>query len=262
MSVPPFKVVIPARFAATRLPGKPLQPLLGRPLMQHVYERALESEAEEVWIATDNDQVFAAAREFTEQVLMTSAQHRSGTERLAEVAAQRQWPADSLVVNLQGDEPLMPGELIRRCAELLCDDAAVMATLACPIRRADELWDPHVVKLVLDAQDHALYFSRATIPWHRDEFSRERGLPEQAVYWRHIGLYAYRVGFLQHYQQLAACELEQIESLEQLRVLFHGERIKVGRVDHLPEAGVDTPEDLARVEALMKAHGLGRPSAS
>lgn len=243
-----FKVVIPARYASTRLPGKPLLELAGRPMLQHVHERSLQSGASVVIIATDDRRIADAAYNFDATVCMTSPEHTSGTERLAEVVEVQGWDDDSIIVNVQGDEPLIPVALIKQVAAGLADNAdAPMATLAYPIHSTDEVADPNIVKVVLDKQGHALYFSRAAIPCYRDRPALGNGT--QAL--RHIGLYAYRAGFLKRYMQLEASPLESIEKLEQLRVLWHGLKIHVGIATEMPGHGVDTREDLARVDALL-----------
>ena len=249
-----FKVVIPARYGATRLPGKPLRLLAGKPLVQHVFERAMESGAEEVVIATDDDKIREAAEKFGAGVCMTSPQHRSGTERLSEVASRLNYPVDSIVVNLQGDEPLLPPALIRQVAEdLAAHPAASIATLRAPVTESAQLFDPNVVKVVMDHAGYALYFSRAPIPWDREHFgSNPTHLDVYSDYFRHIGLYAYGCGFLHEYVDKAPCRLEQLESLEQLRALWYGYRIHVALAVVEPEAGVDTEEDLLRVEALLR----------
>ncbi|KAA6185789.1 3-deoxy-manno-octulosonate cytidylyltransferase [Thiohalocapsa marina] len=249
MSEGAYKVVIPARHGASRLPGKPLLDIGGRPLVAHVWERARASRATEVVVATDDARVAAACREFGAEVAMTSNAHRSGSDRVAEVIRARGWGADDIVVNLQGDEPCMPPGLIDRVAADLAALAGVgVATLAYPITDRDQLFDPHVVKVVTDAQGFALFFSRAPIPWHRDEFLRNQShLPDKVPFLRHIGLYAYRAGFLQQYVDWPPAPLEVAESLEQLRILWHGERIHVSLADEEPGPGVDTPADVAVV---------------
>lgn len=249
-----FKVVIPARYGATRLPGKPLRLLAGKPLVQHAFELALESGAESVVIATDDDRIRAAAEGFGAAVCMTSPQHRSGTERLAEVASRRHYAADTIVVNLQGDEPLLPPPLLRQVAEdLAAHPAASIATLCTPLTQAAQLFDPNVVKVVMDHQGYALYFSRAPIPWDRDRFALSSAqMDAKADYYRHIGLYAYRSGFLHEYVNQRPCQLEQLESLEQLRAIWYGYRIHLARASAEPEPGVDTEEDLLRVERFLR----------
>lgn len=248
MGSPAFKVVIPARYASTRLPGKPLLELAGRPMLQHVYERSLQSGASEFIIATDDQRIADAAHKFNATVCMTSPEHTSGTERLAEVVEVQGWGDDDIIVNVQGDEPLIPAALIKQVAAGLADNAdAPMATLAYPIHTTDEVADPNIVKVVLDKQGYALYFSRAAIPFHRDR----PAVGNNTGALRHIGLYAYRAGFLKRYMQMEPSPLESIEKLEQLRVLWHGMKIQVGIATALPGHGVDTLEDLARVDALL-----------
>lgn len=248
MTAVPYKVVIPARYASTRLPGKPLLQIAGKPMLQHVYERALQSHAAEVVIATDDARIRSAAEAFGAEVYLTATTHASGTERIAEVLAQAGWPDESVVVNVQGDEPLLPTVLIDQVAEGLSTHAdAVMATLVTPLADSREWLDPNVVKAVLDREGYALYFSRAPIPHVRDGSEH---LPGTAPL-RHLGLYAYRGGFLQRYAELEVSPLEQVEKLEQLRVLWHGLKIHAGIARELPGPGVDTAEDLARVARLM-----------
>lgn len=249
-----FTVVIPARFASTRLPGKPLLDICGKPMIQHVYERALESGAGRVVIATDEAKIEAVARGFGAQVCMTAAHHGSGTERLSEVVERLGFAADEIVVNLQGDEPMMPPQLLQQVAQNLDGHpAAPVATLAEPIHGAAELFNPNVVKVVSDEQGYALYFSRAPIPWNRDAFAVTTAeLPQGSRYLRHIGLYAYRAGFIKEYVGWPACPLEGVESLEQLRVLWHGHKIHVAEAQAATVAGVDTPQDLERVRQLLQ----------
>ena len=251
-----FYVVIPARFASTRLPGKPLRLLLGKPLLQHVLERARESQAERVVIATDDARIVEAARTWGAEVVLTSAAHPNGTSRLAEVVEQLALRGDEVLVNLQGDEPLLPGEMIDQVAALLVDHTeAQLATLAAPIRLVAELFNPNVVKVVLGADGSAAYFSRAPIPWVRDEFAAgaPESLPHGVPFLRHIGLYAYRAHTLGVLSQAAVAPTEAAESLEQLRALYLGMRIVVGRRDQVPGHGVDTEEDLRAVEAVLRA---------
>ncbi len=246
----PFKVVIPARYGATRLPGKPLLEIAGTPMILHVLRRAQESGAEEVIVATDDARIAAVVERAGGLVCLTRHDHRSGSDRLAEVIQRLGWPAETIVVNLQGDEPTMPAELIVQVArDLAGQTVAQVATLATPIRDIKTLFDPHAVKVVMDAQGQALYFSRAPIPWHRDEFiAHAEKLPTKAPFFRHIGLYAYRAGFLLHYQSLPAVPIELAESLEQLRILWHGGRIHVGVAAVEPGPGVDTLDDLRHLE--------------
>jgi 3-deoxy-manno-octulosonate cytidylyltransferase (CMP-KDO synthetase) len=248
-----FKVVIPARFGSTRLPGKPLLPIAGKPMIQHVVERARASGAGAVVVATDDPRIVAACTACGAEAQLTGRDCHSGSDRIAEVIAQRGWADDTVVVNLQGDEPCMPAALIDQVARnLTAQDAAQVATLAYPIAEAATLFDPHVVKVVTDAAGYALYFSRAPLPWHRDEFMGKRThLPTTVTFLRHIGLYAYRAGFLKRYLAWEPSPLELAEALEQLRVLWHGERIHVGVAAQEPGPGVDTAQDLARVTALL-----------
>lgn len=248
-----FRIAIPARYASSRLPGKPLLEIAGKPMLQHVYERAVQCGAEQVVIATDDERIRDAAHSFGADVCMTSNEHPSGTDRLAEVAASMAWADEDIVVNLQGDEPLIPPDLLRVVAAALEGHAdAAIATLCTPVRTTAELFDPHVVKVVMDQNGFALYFSRAPIPWDREAFAvTTESLPDDRVHYRHLGIYAYRVGFLRRFAATPACALEQTEVLEQLRALWTGERIHVTAIDEPPGHGVDTAEDLKRVEALL-----------
>lgn len=249
-----FRVVIPARYASSRLPGKPLADIGGRPMVLHVLDRALQAGAESVVVATDDVRVLQAVEAAGHQALMTSPDHQSGTERLVEVAETLGWSDGTLVVNVQGDEPLIAPALIREAArQLVLHDDAVMATLAHPIHDHADFVNPNVVKVVADEAGYALYFSRAPIPWPRDAFATQQPMPHEFGALRHIGLYAYRVGFLRTYASLASSPLERYEMLEQLRVLWHGHRISLGVTPIAPAPGVDTPEDLARVRALFQA---------
>ena len=249
-----FRVVIPARYASSRLPGKPLADIGGRPMVLHVLERALQAGAESVVVATDDARVQQAVEAAGYQALMTSPDHQSGTERLVEVAETLGWSDDTLVVNVQGDEPLIDPALIREAArQLVLHDDAVMATLAHPIHDHADFINPNVVKVVTDEAGYALYFSRAPIPWPRDAFAAQQAMPHELGALRHIGLYAYRAGFLRTYASLASSPLERYEMLEQLRVLWHGHRISLGITPTAPAPGVDTPEDLERVRSLFAA---------
>ncbi len=252
--VPDFVVAIPARYASTRLPGKPLAPLAGAPMVAHVAHRALAAGAREVWVATDDARIAAALEGFDGvRVAMTRSDHVSGTDRLAECARLAGWSDDTVVVNLQGDEPFAPAAGIRAVAATLAASGAPMATLATPVEDAETLFDPNVVKLVRNTQGDALYFSRAPIPWHRDAFAQSRDVLPPGQWLRHIGIYGYRAGFLQHFAAMPPGTLEQVESLEQLRVLEAGFRIAVSLSPAPFPPGIDTPEDLARAEALMGA---------
>lgn len=250
-----FKVVIPARFGSSRLPGKPLLPLAGKPMIVHVCERALATGAEEVIVAVDDRRIADAVEGLDVKTVSTRIDHASGTERLMEVAQRESWDDDVLVVNLQGDEPLLNPELVDRLARAFEGQrGAEVATVAAPIQTAEELFDPHAVKVVLDRQGYALYFSRAPIPWARDAFAASRrDLPEGAAYLRHIGIYAYTAGFLRRYSAWPRSDLERLEALEQLRILWHGERIYVLPVAKVPEPGVDTEADLQRVERALRS---------
>lgn len=250
-----FRVVIPARYASQRLPGKPLADLCGKPLILHVCERARESGAERVLVATDDARIRDVCEAQGVEVAMTRNDHVSGTDRIAEVAANLNWQDEDIVVNLQGDEPLMPAPAIRQVAGLLdARPAAHMATLCTPIHELAEFLNPNVVKLLADEAGMALYFSRAPVPWSRE--GAAAGLASQqscAGALRHIGLYAYRAGALRQLAATSACELEQIEKLEQLRALWSGLRIAVDVAREPPGPGVDTAEDLARVATLMRS---------
>jgi len=243
-----FTVIIPARLASTRLPNKPLADLGGKPMVVRVAERARESGAQRIIVATDHADIAAACAAHGVEAVMTRADHPSGTDRIAEVARTLNLPDDEVVVNLQGDEPLIDPALLAACAARISRDVP-MATCAHPLHDAADVFNPNVVKVVLDKAGRALYFSRASIPWARDAFAASRdALPAGYVPLRHIGLYAYSNAFLQAYPGLEVSPLEQIEALEQLRVLWHGVPIAVHVTDSAPPAGVDTPEDLARVQ--------------
>lgn len=243
-----FRIAIPARYASTRFPGKPLIRLAGRTMLEHVWRRAREAGAAEVVIATDDDRIAAAARQFGADVCLTRADHASGTDRLAEVAAIRAWPDDALVVNLQGDEPLTPPAVLAQvAADLAAHGDAALATLAAPLAPGD-LQEPNVVKLVTDRDGFALYFSRAPIPFPRGAAGAAR---------RHLGIYAYRVGFLRRFAELEPAPIEQAEQLEQLRALWHGHRIHVADAAAVPAAGVDAPGDVERVEAALASANDG-----
>jgi 3-deoxy-manno-octulosonate cytidylyltransferase (CMP-KDO synthetase) len=249
-----FRVVIPARHASTRLPGKMLADIGGKPMVVHVAERARASGASEVIVATDHADIADAVARHGHIVVMTRADHPSGTDRIAEVAALRGYPPGDIVVNVQGDEPLIEPELIRAVALQLASHAdAAIATLCCPIDDATQLANPNIVKVVLDQTGYALYFSRAPIPYARDAFLHGiNSIPPGLPVYRHIGLYAYRVAFLGSYAQLAPAPLEIFEALEQLRALWHGHRISVAVTAAAPHAGVDTAHDLARVQTLLR----------
>jgi len=250
-----FRVVIPARYASTRLPGKPLADIGGQPMIVRVAAAARRARADGVWVATDDERIAAAVRQHGFDAVMTRADHASGTDRIAEVADQLQWDDADIVVNVQGDEPLLDPALIDAVAGALRDDAAAaMSTASHPLTTAADFFSPHVVKVVCDARGRALYFSRAPIPWDRDRFAENpEVLPADLPAQRHIGVYAYRVSFLRYFGQLAASPLERCESLEQLRALWHGYPIQVVSIDHPPAPGVDTAQDLERVRRLFDA---------
>ena len=250
-----FVVVIPARYASQRLPGKPLRTIAGKPMLQHVYDRANESGAREVIIATDDERIATVAESFGANCAMTSVDHQSGTDRLAEVARDLGWEDDTIVVNLQGDEPLMPPELINQCASLLDDDYADVATLASPIRSDKDFNNPNVVKTVLDNQGYALYFSRTAIPYSRTEEHCRRAR-ESALH--HHGIYAYRNSVLQQIVAAKQSPLEISERLEQLRALSLGLKIRVGIPDVRPGPGVDTEEDLAEADRQLTSRENSR----
>ncbi|KHE03078.1 3-deoxy-manno-octulosonate cytidylyltransferase [Pantoea sp. BS_4] len=245
-----FIAIIPARYASTRLPGKPLVDIHGKPMVVHVMERARESGASRVIVATDHPEVARAVEAAGGEVCMTRADHHSGTERLAEVIEKYQFADDQIIVNVQGDEPMIPADIVHQVATNLAQADAGMATLAVPITDAEEAFNPNAVKVVMDARGYALYFSRATIPWDRERYAQSREQIGDTLL-RHIGIYAYRAGFIRRYISWEPCPLEQIELLEQLRVLWYGEKIHVAVAKTIPGVGVDTPEDLTRVRAAM-----------
>lgn len=244
-----FTVVIPARYQSTRLPGKPLADIAGKPMIQWVYEQAIQAGANNVIIATDDERVELAAKEFGAQVCMTSPDHESGTERLAEVVKLMGIADDHIIVNVQGDEPLIPPSIIAQVADNLANSQAPMATLAVEITDEAEVFNPNAVKVLTDKDGYAMYFSRATIPWDRDNFAKSNIIAQPLL--RHIGIYAYRAGFINTYINWQPSALEKIECLEQLRVLWYGEKIHVAVAKEAPSAGVDTPEDLEAVRDII-----------
>ncbi len=245
-----FKVVIPSRYASSRLPGKPLRLIAGKLMIQHVVLQAQASGADEVIVATDDQRIAEAVEGFGAAVCMTASDHESGTDRLAEVCIQRAWADDAVVVNVQGDEPLMPVAAIRQAADmLLVDSSADISTLCASIESAAEIQDPNIVKVVRNADNRALYFSRAPIPFERDVENSNWSL---GLVRRHIGLYGYRAGVLKRFSELAPCELELREKLEQLRAMWHGMVIQCNDAVELPGPGVDTEQDLQKVELLMQ----------
>ena len=253
-NLPDFVVAVPARYASQRLPGKPLRKIAGIPMIVRVCQRALAAGAREVVVATDDARIADALDGSGVDVVMTRVEHASGTDRLAELARLRAWREDLMVVNLQGDEPQAPVSGIQAVAQALAASSAPMATLATPIQSIDELFDPNCVKLVRGGNGNALYFSRAPIPWARDAMAANRdALPSSVPYLRHIGIYAYRAGFLGRFALLPRTPLEIAESLEQLRALEHGYSIQVAMAAEVFPAGVDTEADLARVERELLA---------
>lgn len=248
-----FRVIIPVRYNSSRLPGKALLDIAGKPMVQHVYEKSVASGAESVVIATDDERIRKVAEDFGATVCMTSAEHQSGSERLAEAVVALGYQDDDIVVNVQGDEPLIPPAIIKQVAQDLIDhDNIKVATLCEPIKNTEDIFNPHVVKVVMNRRGYALYFSRAPIPWARDQFPlNEKPNYESVEHFRHIGIYAYRIGFLQEYVGWEACPLEQIEALEQLRVLWNGGRIHVGIAKDKSPIGVDTEEDLEKVRRIL-----------
>lgn len=244
-------LVIPARYASTRLPGKPLRDLAGKPMIQHVYERAQEASAEvgfeAIIVATDDERIKDACENFGAEVCMTSSEHETGSDRLAEVVALKQWADDTIIVNLQGDEPLTPITSLEQVAINLANNPeSAIATLSTPIKTEAEYNDPNVVKVVTDKQGLALYFSRSPIPMQRDERIEVSQFAQ-----RHIGIYAYRASYLKSFASMHACQIENLEKLEQLRAMWHGARIHVEVAEQVPGHGVDTEEDLKAVEKIL-----------
>lgn len=250
-----YTVIIPARYASTRLPGKPLMEIAGKPMIQHVWQRAGESHAQRVVIATEDSRVEAACKAFHAETCMTSAQHESGTDRLQEVVTALGLADDDIVVNVQGDEPLLPAAAIEQVADnLAAHPDAGIATLVEPLNELAAIRNPNIVKAVLDQSGYALYFSRAPIPWHRDGWQEgATAQPGDGQYWRHIGVYAYRVGFLHEFVRWPVGQLEKLERLEQLRALENGVRIHVAPACVAIPGGVDTEQDLAAVRAVLEA---------
>src|SRR3990167_822186 len=246
-----FHVIIPARFAATRLPGKVLLEINGKPMIQHVYERAVESGAESIVIATDDERVKELAEKFGATVCMTNEAHQSGTERVAEVVNLLDYNDDDIIVNLQGDEPFLPASVIKQAEQELDEhDNVKIASLCCVIEDVEELFSSNIAKVILNHRKQAIYFSRAPIPWERDNFVMGEKTAKKMLgtHYRHIGIYAFRASFLQQYIEMEPCEAEQLELLEQLRVLWHGGRIQMGIVkqNRIPR-GVDTEADLKAI---------------
>lgn len=243
-----YHIVIPARYASQRFPGKPLVEINGKSMLEHVYNVALNSNASSVIIATDDQRIMDVATTFCDKVLMTSSEHQSGTDRLAEVSELMQWNDSEIIVNLQGDEPLTPPALLHQVAENLSQNTdASIATLTTSMTLDEETNDPNIVKVVTDKNGYALYFSRASIPFKRDSAETF----QLSCYQRHLGIYAYRVSFLNAYSRMPQCELEKIEKLEQLRAMYHGYKIHTQQAVILPGPGIDTPEDLIKIQQLL-----------
>lgn len=250
-----YKIVIPSRYASSRLPGKPLLDIAGKSMIERVYRQAQKTSADELVVATDDQRIYDCVKGFGGDVEMTSDQHQSGTDRLAEVAAKRNWDDSKTIVNLQGDEPLMDPQLVDAVAQSLIDHAdAEIATAATPITQSADIFDANIVKVVLNQHSQALTFSRAPIPWHRDLFHDRESLDPSSLeppLLRHLGLYAYRNATLQALTAMPPCSLEQVEALEQLRALWNGIRIYVHLSETAPGHGVDTAEDLDRVRTIL-----------
>ncbi len=246
-----FTVIIPARYASSRLPGKPLADIAGKPMVVHVMEKAQASGANRIIVATDHQAVFDVVSEAGGEVIMTSPHHNSGTERLAEVIDIAKLSDDNVIVNVQGDEPLIPEVIITQVANNLIAADCGMATLAAPIHNVDDVFNPNIVKVIVDKYGYAIYFSRAAIPWDRDRFMYDK-TDIGNFYLRHLGIYAYRAGFIRHYVNWPPVALEKIEMLEQLRVLWYGEKIHVEQALEVPAIGVDTIEDLEHVRQIFK----------
>jgi len=245
-----FHIIIPARYQSTRLPGKVLADIGGKSMIQHVYERALESGADSIVIATDDERIKTAAESFGATVCMTNEGHNSGTERIAEVANILDYSDDDIIVGLQADEPFMPSKVIQKLAEDLTEHDNVKVASVCRlIEGVEELFNPNITKVILNHRKYAMFFSRAPIPWERDNFSNSQQRPQKLIgeHYRHVGLYAYRASFLPYYIDLTPCEAEELELLEQLRILWHGGRIHMLVVKDAIPMGVDTPDDLERV---------------
>ena len=247
-----FTVIIPARYASSRLPRKPLADIAGKPMIQHVWEKAQQAGANRVIIATDHEEIEQVAKAFGAEVCMTSTEHNSGTERLAEVIQKMVITDDEIIVNVQGDEPLIPPVIIQQVAQNLAENQVNMATLAVKLETKEELFNPNCVKVVTDQKGMALYFSRAAIPFARDHFADcNDAFVASQPYLRHIGIYAYRAKFVNQYICWQPTVLEKLESLEQLRALWYGEKIHVELAKEAPQVGVDTLEDLERVRQIL-----------
>jgi 3-deoxy-manno-octulosonate cytidylyltransferase (CMP-KDO synthetase) len=246
-----FTVIIPARYQSSRFPGKPLADINGKPMIQHVTERATEAGAKQIIVATDDERIAKVAEHFA-RVTLTSPEHTSGTERLAEVIAKQGFNDDEIIVNVQGDEPFVPAANIRQVAHNLAQSLdASMATLSTPMTDAAEVLNPNIVKVVASATGKALYFSRSVIPFARDAMMKDAKNVDPSLYFRHIGLYAYRAGYVRQYVSYPPSQLEQIESLEQLRALWYNDIIHVETAQAPPPVGIDTPEDLTELLLLL-----------
>jgi len=249
-----FRIIIPARYESSRLPGKPLLDIAGKPMIQHVYERCVNSGAESVVIATDDTRIEDAAKQFGATVCLTDEAHPTGTDRIAEVASALEYDDEDIVVCVQGDEPMIPSASIRELAEDLAKhDNVKVASMCEAITEVDDLFNPNIVKVVLNHRSYAIYFSRAPIPWDRATFNDKSSIQLNGNHFRHIGMYAYRVGFLRSYVDWADCPIESTEALEQLRVLWHGGRIHMCVTKKQIPPGIDTEEDLKKVRAVLKA---------
>lgn len=242
-------IVIPSRYNSSRLPAKALCLIAGKPMIQRVYQQAIKSNITNITVATDDQRIFDAVKSFDGNVIMTSKEHLSGTDRLAEVATKLQWHDDDIVINVQGDEPLIPPAVINQLAKEAALSTADITTLGTPINSMDDIFNPNIVKIVLDAKQQALYFSRAPIAWDREHYQWQEQQPKSSPSprYRHLGMYAYRVKALKKIPLLPPSPLEALESLEQLRPLYHGMKIQVAITDKAPQHGVDTQEDLLRV---------------
>ena len=256
-----FHVVIPARYASTRLLGKPMLLIAGKPMVIRVAEQAALSGAQQIWIATDHQKIADVAHEYDFKSCLTSESHTSGTDRIAEVVQQQGWPDDTIVINVQGDEPLIPPELIHAVANHLHQHPECAIATAChAIQEESAMRNPNIVKVVLGGNGNALYFSRAPIPWPRDAFAQQQALPNTLPILRHIGIYAYRASFLRAFGQLAPAPIEQFEALEQLRALYHGYKIGVFITEQAPPAGVDTKQDLHEARKIFDRSNTEKPS--
>lgn len=247
-------IIIPARYQSSRLPGKPLLDIGGKPMIEHAYQRALETGADSVVVATDHQEIFDVCEAFGAEVFMTNVEHQSGTERIAEIVNAKHYAADDIIINLQGDEPFISPRLLKQVGQSLADSKeAVMSSLYIPLSEHSEVFNPNVVKVCLDKHQHAMYFSRAPIPWLRGAFAeKEKGDFDLGLFHRHIGIYGYTAKFVQQYIELPESPLERQESLEQLRVLWHGFKIIMSEASELPGQEVNTPEDLDKARAYYQ----------